>query len=289
MTGFPRTTVGGVSLSRMIVGTNWFLGYSHCTVAKDQQIIEKFATYREIADILEVFFRAGVNTVMGPFGPKPILTDAVREAEQRTGVAGIVVSTPSLPWTAETPNQGFDADALHRVLDLEVERGTKFCMPHTSTTDVLVDRCTRRIRCMDQVAAAIREWGMIPGLSTHMPESIVYADESSLDVETYISIFNAAGYLMSLEVDWTSQILHKARKPVMTIKPMAAGQIRPLQAFTFVWNAIREQDMVTVGTFSVREAEELIALSLDILAHRDPELHLQQTRSKQSVSPLPQH
>ena len=31
MTGseFPRTVVGGVSMPRMIIGTDWILGYSH--------------------------------------------------------------------------------------------------------------------------------------------------------------------------------------------------------------------------------------------------------------------
>ncbi len=31
MSTFPRTEVGGLSVSRMIVGTNWFLGYTHST------------------------------------------------------------------------------------------------------------------------------------------------------------------------------------------------------------------------------------------------------------------
>jgi hypothetical protein len=35
---FPRTMVGGVSLSRLIIGTNWFLGYSHTSLAKDNFI-----------------------------------------------------------------------------------------------------------------------------------------------------------------------------------------------------------------------------------------------------------
>ena len=35
---FPRTMVGGVSLSRMIIGTNWMLGWSHRTPAADHQI-----------------------------------------------------------------------------------------------------------------------------------------------------------------------------------------------------------------------------------------------------------
>jgi len=32
---FPRTTVGGVSLPCLLVGTNWFLGWSHTSLAKD--------------------------------------------------------------------------------------------------------------------------------------------------------------------------------------------------------------------------------------------------------------
>ena len=35
---FPRTMVGGVSLPRLLVGTNWFLGYSHTSLAKDKFI-----------------------------------------------------------------------------------------------------------------------------------------------------------------------------------------------------------------------------------------------------------
>ena len=40
MTEFPRTTVGDVSLPRLLIGTNWFLGYSHTSLAKDNFIRE---------------------------------------------------------------------------------------------------------------------------------------------------------------------------------------------------------------------------------------------------------
>ena len=42
MNAFPRTTVAGVSLSRMIIGTNWILGWSHRSPATDQQIKNRF-------------------------------------------------------------------------------------------------------------------------------------------------------------------------------------------------------------------------------------------------------
>ncbi|HBC85328.1 MAG TPA: hypothetical protein DCZ94_00070, partial [Lentisphaeria bacterium] len=57
MNKFPRTNVGGVSLSRMIIGTNWFLGYSHTSRAKDDYIKNMVKDRKKIADILEVYFK----------------------------------------------------------------------------------------------------------------------------------------------------------------------------------------------------------------------------------------
>ena len=282
MTLFPRTDVGGLSVSRLIVGTNWFLGWSHASDAKDLLIRDVVTERTRIAEILTAFFEAGVDTVMGPFPHAPLL-DAVHDAEDRSGVRAIIVSTPTVPVGPDVPAKGFDREVVARLLDEQAEIGTRICMPHQSTTDSLVDRCTRTIRHEDTLLAMIRERGMIPGLATHMPETLVYADDTGLDVETYVSIFNCAGFLMQIEVDWTAQIIAQAKKPVMTIKPLAAGQLRPFQGLTFAWNALRDIDMVTVGTMSVGEAREVVELSLEILERRSGGTRLQETRSKQSV------
>ena len=67
-------------------------------------------------------------------------------------------------------------------------------------------------------------------------------------------------------------IIHNAQKPVMTIKAMAAGRCSPYVGLTFSWNAIRAQDMVTVGAFTPDEAEEDIEISLAAIEHRFPDL-----------------
>jgi thiamine monophosphate synthase len=129
----------------------------------------------------------------------------------------------------------------------------------------------------------IRARGMLPGLSTHMPEAIIYADKMEADVVTYLQIYNSAGFLMQVEADWVMRIIREAKKPVMTIKPLAAGRILPVVGLAFVWNTIRDQDMVTIGTTTPEEAREVIELSLDLLNRRLPENQLQETRSKQSL------
>jgi hypothetical protein len=276
MTEFPRTTVGGVPVSRMLIGTNWFLGYSHTSRAKDE-FIKSYQTRERVADILTVFFERGVDTVMGM--PVPMLRDAIADAQDRTGRQAKLILTPGFSIVPGGPEES----EPERVFDRCKELGATFCFPHQSVTDALVDRMHKTIRDIEKYTAMIRERGMIPGLSTHMPESVVYADHTGADVETYIQIYNAAGFLMQVEADWVMRIIRNAKKPVMTIKPLAAGKLLPVVGLAFVWNTIRDQDMLTIGTTTPDEAREVIDISLDLLERRLPDNELQETRSKRSL------
>ena len=262
---FPRTTVAGLSLSRLIVGTNWFLGYSHYSVAKDK-FIKNTQTRDKIADILEVYLDAGIDTVMGPM--LPLLADAVQEAQQRSGQEIKLILTP---WFNILPGGDPDNEPEAVIAQCK-EAGAKICMPHQMVTDALMDRMYRKIRDIDKYTNLIRQYEMIPGLSTHMPETVIYADETEIDIETYIQIYNATGFLMQVETDWVMKIIKNAKKPVMTIKPLAAGRLLPIAGLAFVWNTIREQDMVTIGTTTPDEAREVIDISVELLQPTHPRL-----------------
>jgi hypothetical protein len=277
MSGFPRTVIDGLSVSRLVMGTNWWLGYSHTSKAKDG-FIKACQGRREMADIMEVFLNAGVDALLG-VRPDPVLADAIRDAEDRTGRKVISITTPHLDVSGSPGAESANA----RTLDAARATGAAICMPHQATTDALLDRTTRTIRGMDVHTRMIRERGMIPGLSTHMPETVRYADESGLDVASYIQIYNAIGFLMQIEVDWVNRVIWEAKKPVLTIKPLAAGKLLPLPGLAFAWSTIREQDMVSVGTMTPDEAHEVIEISLAVLERRKVRVDLQKTRSKASV------
>ena len=276
MNTFPRTTVGGVSLPRLIAGSNWFLGYSHTSLAKDK-FIRDFQTRQKIAAVLEVFLENGIDAVMAP--PNDLLEEAILEAQDRTGRGMIRILTPIFNITPGGDPENDPEPSFDRCRKLN---GT-FCMPHQCVTDALLDRMQGVIRDLDMYSRMIRERGMVPGLSTHMPETPVIADKTGVDVETYIQIYNAAGFLMQVEADWVMRIIQKAQKPVMTIKPLAAGRLLPVVGLAFVWNTIRQQDMVTIGCTTPDEAREVIDISLDLLAHQAPDFTLQKTRSKKSI------
>lgn len=276
---FPRTQIESLSVSRLIIGTNWFLGYSHTSKAKDRFIVAQ-QTPEHLAPVIETFLAAGVDTIYGVRPESPHLEQAIVAAEQKVGRKVIRMGTPhfDISGTAEANAE------IERTIDGFAEIGCSVCLPHQVTTDALVNRRERRIDRMDEIAEKIRERGMIPGLSTHMPESIPYADETDLDVGTYIQIYNAAGFLMHVEVDWVHRVIWNAKHPVITIKPLAAGRLLPLVGLAFSWATIRPQDMICIGCLTADEAKEVIDISRTQLERSAPEVELQRTRSKGSIA-----
>jgi len=277
MNEFPRTLVGSVSLPRLIIGSNWFKGYSHTSVPKDHFILE-YQTRERLIEIFATFMSNGIDAYMGG-DPGPMVLTAIHDAEQRTGRKMILILTPSFNLLPG----GDPATEPEPVLDHYRAIGATFCFPHQCVIDALVDKRAGVIRDLDRFTRLIRERDMIPGLSTHMPEAVIYADRQDADVESYIQIFNAAGFLMQVEPDWMLSVIQQAKKPVMTIKPLAAGRLLPIVGLSFVWSTLRQQDMVTIGTTTPAEAQEVINISLDLLHRRSPKTELQITRSKSSL------
>lgn len=276
---FPRTTVGGVSLPRMLIGTNWMLGWSHTSSAADALINRTAHNTKAIADIVSTFLEQGVDAVMGLYPGNDALVDGVKMAEDRVGRKVIRIDTPIID-VADTAEARKSAQA---VFDRSRALGATFCMPHHTSVEQLVDKGRQRIHRLPDYLAMIRDRGMIPGLSAHMPEVIVYADANGYDVETYIQIYNCAGFLMQVEVEYIHRVIWNAKKPVMSIKPMAAGRVSPFVGLSFSWATLRPCDMVTVGCLTPEEAAEDVEISRAALERRRPDLEGRSSPKKTEI------
>ncbi len=261
---FPRCEVDGLSLSRFIIGTNWLAGYSHRSNAADCMIKETHACHHSMLPMLDKFMENGIDTIMAPFGQLPEICKAVKITEDKWGRGMIMVDTPVVN-VDDTPEARREAEAT---IKASAERGSKICLIHHYSAEQLVNKNKRQITRLDDYTKMIRDAGMIPGLSAHMPELVLYSDENGYDVETYIQIYNCMGFLMQVEIEAVNAIIRNAKKPVMTIKPMAAGRATPFVGLNFSFATIRDCDMVTVGCFNEREAEEDIEISFAALEGR---------------------
>jgi len=279
MNSFPRTTVGPLSLPRMLIGTNWLLGWSHTGAAADAAIKEKFARPEDFYPVIATFLASGIDAVMAPLSTTPIAAAAVDYAEQKAGQKIIRIDTPALN-VSDSAEARREAEAAVRH---SREIGADFCLIHHTSVEQLVNKNLRAIPRLPDYLSMIRAAGLLPGLSAHMPEVVQYTDANEYDVETYIQIFNCMGFLMQVEIESVARIIHAAKHPVMTIKPMAAGRCTPYVGLTFSFGAIRGCDMVTVGTNSAREAAEDIEIAAAALEHRFPDLAARSSPFRQGV------
>ena len=268
MKQFPRTMVGGVSLPRLLIGTNWMTGFSHTGPAADKLIRSRNGEPGAIAEILKVFLRHGVDAMMIANSKDENLWSAVKLAEDAVGRRMIVIDEPILN-VDDTPQARQEA---RRTVQESARRGATFCLPMHVCVEELMNKNTRTMQRLPDYLAMIREAGMVPGLSAHMPEVIQFADENEYDVETYVQIFNCMGFLMQVEIESIARVIHAAKKPVMTIKPCAAGRTTPFVGLNFSWNVIRPQDMIAIGCMTPDEAEEDVEISLAALERRLPNI-----------------
>ena len=266
MKPFPRTTVAGVSLPRMLMGTNWVYGYSHTGAAADKNIVRMNSNKEAIQAMLEAYLAYDINAIMGPISDKPFTYDAIHAAEDKTGKGIIQIDTPTLVMD-DNAQARKESEAI---LDKSRKGGATFCLIHHSAAEQLVNKNKRTIDRLPDYLYMIREAGMIPGLSAHMPELVTYSDSNEYDVETYIQIYNCMGFLMQIEIEGIHSVIWNAKKPVMTIKSMAAGRCTPFVGLTFSYATLRPCDMVTLGAFTPDEVHEDVEIALAAIDRRRP-------------------
>ena len=268
MTKFPRTEVAGVSLPRMLIGTNWILGYSHTGAAADALIHERNDAAESVRDIVNAYLEYDIDAMMGLYANAPHVLDGIHMAEDMTGKKVTLIDTPII----DVHDSAESRKAAEKQIALSAKNGAKFCLIHHSSAEQLVRKVDHKIDRLSDYTDMIRQHGMIPGLSAHMPELIVYSDENEYDVQTYIQLYNCLGFLMQVEVEQVRGIIEKAKKPVMTIKSMAAGRVSPYVGLNFSFHTLRPCDMVTVGAFTPYEVHEDVEIALAALEHRFPNL-----------------
>jgi len=276
---FPRTTVAGVSLPRMLAGTNWVLGYSHTGGAADKLIRSVHTGPESIAAVMEAFLLEGIDAVMGPFTGNALMQDAVKIAEDRVGKKMIIIDTPPM-------NVNDNADArreAEQIVKASRKLGATFCLIHHASAEQLVNKNLRAIPRLPDYLSMIRSEGLLPGLSAHMPELIIYSDANNYDVETYIQIFNCMGFLMQIEVESVYRTIRAAKKPVMTIKPMAAGRCTPFVGLSFNFAVLRDIDMVTCGCLTPDEVHEDAEIARAAIERRQPVLQGRSSPAKTEI------
>ncbi|MBN2288118.1 MAG: hypothetical protein JXQ83_02220 [Candidatus Glassbacteria bacterium] len=238
--------IGETRVSRFILGSNPFSGFSHQGPEMDLRMMRYYTT-RRIKETLREAERLGIDTLIGR-------TDhhVMRFLLEYRDEGG------RLQWFAQTcPFVGPQEMCVERA----VEGGAAACHIHGGVMDHLFAQ--GKAEEAVPVVKMIREAGMLAGVAAHNPEVIRWA-EKNLEVDYYMcSYYNSEprdekeGHDSQSE-EWfrdedrrvMAQLIQGLSKPAVHYKIMAAGRNDPAEAFSFAAGCMRPVDAVCVGIYS---------------------------------------
>jgi len=247
--------LGSLTVSRFILGSNPFSGFSHQGPKRDFEM-ERYYTAARIKEVLRAAEELGVTTLIARADRHVIRT--LMEYWDEGG---------KLQWMAQTcPNVG----PTLQTVKMAVGGGAKAVHIHGG----VMDNCLARGDMSDPLAgiAAIREAGLPAGIAGHDPEVFRWAEREGPDIDYYLcSYYNSAHRDKSAEKspdqeEWfleadrriMAETILGLSRPAIHYKVMAAGRNRPEEAFAFAAKAMRPTDALCVGVFP-KEKPEMLA------------------------------
>jgi hypothetical protein len=239
------TKMGGVSVSKMIVGGNPFSGFSHQSPERDREMRQYYTTAR----IKEVWRQAealGINTFLGRADRH--IQRTLLEYWDEGG---------AIQWFAQTCPEYKE---LSRNIAEAINVGAKGCYVHGGQMDFLFAQ--DQLDIVPDAIAQIRDAGLAAGIAAHNPQVHLWAEEH-LDVDFYMcSYYNPtrrdehAEHIAGAREVFSSEdraamveVIQNLSKPAIHYKIMAAGRNDPQAAFAFVAEHLRPQDAVCVGVY----------------------------------------
>jgi hypothetical protein len=252
--------INQLTISRFILGSNPFSGFSHQSTQADWEMKHYFSAER----IKQTFRQAeasGVNTLVArtDFHVMRVLMEYHDEGGQ-------------LQWFAQTcPEVGNHQTCIQRAF----EYGAKACHIHGGVMDNLFAN-----KQLDEIPPAldlIRQKGMLAGIAAHNPKVIAWAAEH-LDVDYYLcSYYNPiprdknAEHISGTDEYYGAEdrqamtgLIGDLNKPVIHYKIMAAGRNDPDAAFAFAASKMRPNDAVCVGIYA-KDNPEMISENVQLL------------------------
>ncbi|GAB4305120.1 MAG: hypothetical protein Kow0069_00450 [Promethearchaeota archaeon] len=262
MARVPKVRLENLELSRLVCGTNPFLGISHFTPSRDLLLREYFTAERIAEVVGYVLEEFGVNAVIS--SPRDEIHSAIETVEREVGERLHWICTPS---DQRVTAAGLEAD-LSQQIRWCAERGVSVCMPHRSFTDAHLHAATNEITGLEPHLAQIRDLGMVPGLSTHYHETLRVVARRKYDVALVVQPINPLGFMCNLEVNSLAKTIRASSVQVLAIKPFAAGRVLPEVGLPFVLNSIKPNDFVACGFDGLPNADYDCQLFLELLAGR---------------------
>ena len=267
--GLPAGKIGGVEVSRLIIGGNQFSGWAH---SRDlpylRDLFKAYSSQEKIMETLEICEENGVNAIITSSSGY-----LAKYWKERGG---------KIQWIAQVHPQSND---LTSDIKRAIDEGAVGAYVQGGVGDSFVKN--GRVDLLAKAVEFIKQNGLIAGIGGHSVEVPIAVETAKIDVDFYMKTLHHGDYwsatpkekrvefnvdsggpydhdnIWEIAPEKTIEFMKNVEKPWIAFKVLAAGAIHPSEGFKYAFE--NGADFVCVGMFDFQVRENVIIVR-DILS-----------------------
>ncbi len=240
----PTVRLGTLEVSRFILGSNPFWGYSHKSKALDEEM-KRFHTDERIMQILDEAAECGVTTLASPPDERWIRLWA--RYLDRGGRLKI--------WISQCHG---NPDQMISEIDRSVKAGAKAVFIQGARVEEQYN--AGQFDTLRSWVERVKDAGLPAGCAAHDPTIHPELERRKFPTDFYYQCF----YYVSRSEDYPAAERERAvatvlkiDKPVIAYKILAAGRLPASEGFEYAFNHIRRKDGVCVGIYAQKAIDQI--------------------------------
>jgi hypothetical protein len=267
--GLPAGKIGGVEISRLIIGGNQFSGWSHSRdLAYLRDLFKAYSSQEKIMETLEICEENGVNAIITSSSGY-----LAKYWKERGG---------KIQWIAQVHPQ---SDDLTSDIKRAIDEGAVGAYVQGGVGDSFVKN--GRVDLLAKAVEFIKQNGLIAGIGGHSVEVPIAVEKAKIDADFYMKTLHHGNYwsatpkekrvefnvdsgspydhdnIWEIAPEKTIEFMKNVEKPWIAFKVLAAGAIHPSEGFKYAFE--NGADFVCVGMFDFQVRENVI-IARDILS-----------------------
>jgi uncharacterized membrane protein YphA (DoxX/SURF4 family) len=246
----PSGTIAGKSISRLILGGNIACGFAHSRdLIYVSSLVRAYHTQEKIFETLMLAEKCGINTIL----THPSLADTINQYWERCD--GKIQFLADCGWMEGTDTLG--------AIDYAVDKGASLCYLQGEMADRLVreDNWDYLEQCLEKVRRA----GLPIGIGAHRIETLRAIAEKGISPDFWMKTFHQDKYWSYRHPEErdnkycynladTVAFMNQRDEPWIAFKVMAAGSLRPREAFHHAFE--NGADFICAGMYDFQIVED---------------------------------
>jgi hypothetical protein len=233
----PTIKLGGLEVSRLILGSNPFWGFWHGNPRKPQSY-----TQERRKAVMDAAAAQGITAIWAP-GYKEWIA-LWKDYKEKGGKLETWIGQPD----------GYKEVSLEKQITACAKNGGKaVCIQGVNVDEAMEKKDYEKLK---RWLGLIKDYGLPAGLASHRPESILRAEDEGLAAEFYHLTLGVPDAFDSDARDRTLKTVQQIDKPLVVFKVFGAGRFEPKSAFPYVMKAIRRKDGLCVGVDNPAQVAE---------------------------------